>query len=91
MCAGEFISILEVAQMIAAETGAEVIPGIAHGNNPQVKTSSKIPNWYPAVSLEMGIKQLVALAERSPIHTYSFLERREREKSEQNIFNDTSV
>ena len=57
--AGDFISILEVAQMIALETGAEVIPGIANGNNPRVVTSPRIPNWKPAVSLEVGIKKLI--------------------------------
>lgn len=67
--AGDFISILEVAQMIARETDAKVIPGIAIGNNPRFASSPKIPNWEPGISLETGIKDLIMQAARNPIHT----------------------
>ena len=66
--AGDFISILEVAQMIARETDAKVIPGIAIGNNPRFASSPKIPNWEPGISLETGIKDLIMQAARNPIH-----------------------
>lgn len=55
----EWISVLDVANIIANLTGAKVIPGEKVGSTPLTPISGKIPNWTPKVSIEEGLKKMV--------------------------------
>ena len=62
--AGEYVSILELAKLIAKKTGAGVIPGTVKGHNPNVKESAELPGWKPTVDLESGIERLIREAHK---------------------------
>jgi len=55
----EWVSIRQVADVIASLTGAEVIPGKKLGGTPITPMKGRIPGWLPAVSLEEGLRRTV--------------------------------
>ena len=61
----EWVSILDVANAIASETDAKVIPGEIQGRTPITPIRGKVPGWSPKTSLEKGIRQVVELTRRS--------------------------
>jgi nucleoside-diphosphate-sugar epimerase len=63
--AGDYVSILEIAKLIARMTGATVIPGEVKGHNPNVKETLPIPDWKPTVDLETGIESLIQEAHKA--------------------------
>ncbi len=57
----EWVSIRQVADVIASITGAEVIPGERLGSTPITPMQGRIPGWLPEVSLENGLKRTIDL------------------------------
>ena len=57
----EWVSIRQVADVIASITGADVIPGERVGRTPNTPMQGKIPGWLPEVSLEEGLRRTVDL------------------------------
>lgn len=59
VCGSEYISILEIAKLVAKFTGAIVFPNSKKGFTYKVKEINKFPGWQPKVELESGIKLLI--------------------------------
>lgn len=59
---GNFVSIYEVAELVAEFTGARLERGNERGFTPSVMELPSVPNWNPEVSLEAGIARLIAQA-----------------------------
>jgi nucleoside-diphosphate-sugar epimerase len=57
----EWVSIRSIADLIAAETGATVIPGSKIGGTPITPIRGRVPGWWPKTNLAAGLKQVVAL------------------------------
>ncbi len=55
----EWVSVLEVAEVISELTGARVVPGERRGNTPLTPMRGKVPGWTPTVTLECGLRRLV--------------------------------
>ncbi len=55
----EWISILDVAKIIAEMTGSKVLPGNKLGSTPMTPIKGKIPGWNPTVSLCEGLQRLM--------------------------------
>jgi nucleoside-diphosphate-sugar epimerase len=58
----EWVSIRLVADFIAAETGARVVPGERIGSTPITPIRGRVPGWLPKISLQEGLQRTVALA-----------------------------
>lgn len=57
----EWITVLEVAEIISGHMGARIVPGDRPGNNPITPMQGKIPGWLPEVQLRDGLKRVVDL------------------------------
>ena len=57
---GNFVTIYEVAELVAELTGATVERGSGRGFTPNVRELSTVPGWNPEVSLEAGITRLIS-------------------------------
>lgn len=57
--AGDYISILDIANIISLHTGAKVIPGESIGQTPNVLELPQTPNWSPKIELEQGIENMI--------------------------------
>jgi len=57
----EWVTIRQVADVIASITGAEVIPGERIGSTPNTPMQGRIPGWLPEVSLEEGLRRTIQL------------------------------
>ena len=55
----EWVTIREVADIIAGLTGAKVVPGKKIGSTPFTPMQGKIPGWNPVVSLDQGLAKMV--------------------------------
>jgi nucleoside-diphosphate-sugar epimerase len=55
----EWIKIIDIANKIAAITGAKVVPGEKSGSTPLTPISGKINGWNPKVNLDEGIRRMV--------------------------------
>ncbi len=55
----EWVRIVDVAEIIAGYTGATVIPGSKVGSTPITPIRGRVPGWFPAVSIEEGIRRTV--------------------------------
>ena len=60
----EWVPVIEVANMIAAQTGAKVIPGKKVGSTPLTPISGKIKEWQPRVTLEEGLTRMITEAKK---------------------------
>lgn len=58
----EWVSVREVAEAIAVETGARVTPGQRIGRTPITPMQGKIPGWLPTVSLHEGLRDMIEQA-----------------------------
>lgn len=59
----EWVRILDVAAMIAEDTGATVIPGTTVGHDPIASPNrGRVPGWLPTVELREGIRAMIAEA-----------------------------
>lgn len=61
----EWVKIIDIANMISKLTGAKVIPGKKIGSTPITPIKGKLPGWFPKVTLEDGLQQMVSEAKRS--------------------------
>lgn len=55
----EWISVLDVAKIIADKLNAKVICGTEIGRTPITPLVGKIPNWWPRVSISSGIDRMI--------------------------------
>lgn len=55
----EWVPVMEVARIIAKETGATIIPGKRKGNTPITPMRGRIPRWLPEIDLETGLKKMI--------------------------------
>lgn len=58
----EWVSIKSIADIIATETGAKVIPGTKAGSTPITPIKGRIPGWWPQTSLQQGLQNLINAA-----------------------------
>jgi len=58
----EWVSVRDVADAIAAETGACVTTGSRAGNTPITPMRGKIPGWVPTIDLREGLRELIQQA-----------------------------
>lgn len=58
----EWVSIRSIAELIATETRAKVIPGTKVGSTPITPIQGRVPGWWPQTSLQEGLKNLVNAA-----------------------------
>lgn len=63
----EWVSVRAVADIIAALTGATVIPGERRGSTPITPMRGKVTGWEPAVSLHQGLELTLALFKSKPM------------------------
>jgi len=61
----EWVTVREVAELIAGCTGARIVPGAKPGSNPVTTMQGKIPGWNPQVQLADGLKRVVDLMRKS--------------------------
>ena len=61
---GVWISIKNVASLIAERTGAEVVPGDAVGATVRVESISTVPGWNASTGIEAGIDKTISLYRR---------------------------
>jgi nucleoside-diphosphate-sugar epimerase len=61
----EWISIREIADIIAECTGAKVIPGEKVGSTPITPIQGKVPGWLPSVDIKDGLETMVKMARDS--------------------------
>jgi len=55
----EWVSIRHIADFIARETGAQVVPGLDAGKNFKTPYVGKMPGWSRTISLEDGIRDMI--------------------------------
>lgn len=58
----EWVSIREIADIIAELTGAKVIPGEKVGSTPITPIQGKVPGWLPSVGIRDGLETMVNMA-----------------------------
>jgi nucleoside-diphosphate-sugar epimerase len=56
---GQWVELLELANIISEETKCKVNPGEKHGDSLLIDNKEFVPNWEANVSLEEGIKRMV--------------------------------
>jgi nucleoside-diphosphate-sugar epimerase len=61
----EWVTVLEVAEIISGCTGAKIVRGEKPGSNPVTSMHGKIPGWWPEVPLRDGLKRVVELMRRA--------------------------
>ncbi len=60
----EWVSVRDLAQIIADLTGACVVPGTRVGSTPRTPVVGPIPGWEPTLSLREGLARMVELFRR---------------------------
>jgi nucleoside-diphosphate-sugar epimerase len=55
----EYISILNLAEIISKHTGADIQPGLVKGIEPIAAEHPTAPEWIPKISIDEGIKSLI--------------------------------
>ena len=55
----EWISIIEIAEIISSLTGAKIYPGKIKGNTPITPLRGKVPNWFPQVNIKDGLTRMI--------------------------------
>jgi nucleoside-diphosphate-sugar epimerase len=55
----EWVRILDIAQIIAEETGAAVIVGDHVGTTPFTPMKGRVPGWLPQVDLRQGLRRMI--------------------------------
>jgi nucleoside-diphosphate-sugar epimerase len=58
----EWVSVLDVARVIAEEAGAKVVPGKEIGSTPLTPLQGKLPGWQAQVSLREGLRRMIVAA-----------------------------
>ena len=57
----EWVSVLDLARIIADLTGAEVVPGSHIGSTPTTPLVGKVPDWESSLTLREGLSKMVEL------------------------------
>lgn len=57
---------MEVARIIAEETGAEIVAGQKVGDTPITPMKGRVPGWLPEVDLQQGLCRMVKALKSSP-------------------------
>ena len=57
----EWVRVLDLAQIIADLTGAEIVPGSRVGSTPVTPLVGKVPDWEPGLTLRAGLSKMVDL------------------------------
>jgi len=55
----EWVRVQEIAEIIAAHTGATIVRGERIGTTPITPMQCKVPGWLPQVSLEEGLARMI--------------------------------
>lgn len=55
----EWVRVQEIAEIIAAHTGAKIVPGDRTGTTPITPMQGKVPGWLPQVSLKDGLARMI--------------------------------
>lgn len=55
----EWVTVRRVADVIAEQTGANVVPGSKIGSTPLTPMQGKIPGWNPTMTLEDGLRRMI--------------------------------
>ncbi|MEI6610866.1 MAG: NAD(P)-dependent oxidoreductase [Deltaproteobacteria bacterium] len=55
----EWVSIMDVAKIIAEEAGAEIVAGQKVGDTPITPMKGRVPGWLPEVDLQQGLCRMV--------------------------------
>lgn len=55
----EWISVRSVAQIVADETGAELVLGAKSGRTPYTPIRGRVPGWLPQVDLRDGLRRMI--------------------------------
>jgi len=55
----EWVRVQEIAEIIAAHTGAKIVRGERVGTTPITPMQCKVPGWLPQVSLEEGLARMI--------------------------------
>jgi nucleoside-diphosphate-sugar epimerase len=55
----EWISVLDVAKIIASELSAEIILGRKTGRTPVTPLVGKIPGWFPEIDIRTGLRRMI--------------------------------
>ena len=55
----EWVSVMDVARIIAEETGARIIAGKKVGGTPITPMKGRVPGWLPQVDLREGLHRMV--------------------------------
>ena len=76
----EWVSVLNVAQIIAEETDAVLVPGEKPGSTPVTPMRGRVPGWLPEVDLRQGLCRMISelrsrLAEQSVLNGSSVVSR----------------
>lgn len=65
----EWVRIIDIANIIANETGAKVLPGDKIGHDPLAADNmGRVPGWLPSISLEEGLRTMVEEARGRLLH-----------------------
>lgn len=56
----EWVSVRDVARIIAEETGAEIIAGKRVGTTPFTPMKGRVPGWLPQIDLQQGLCGMIA-------------------------------
>ena len=56
---GEWVSVRQVAEMIAGEFAAQVVPGAASGYESMVEPSVLLDDWQPTIELTVGLRMVI--------------------------------
>jgi nucleoside-diphosphate-sugar epimerase len=62
---GQYVTIYEVAELVAELTGATLERGSALGFTPTAREHSTVPGWIPEITLEAGITSLISRVKSS--------------------------
>jgi nucleoside-diphosphate-sugar epimerase len=55
----EWIRVIDVANIIAKNTNAKVIPGEKVGSTPLTPIKGRLPGWLPKIDIETGLKKMI--------------------------------
>lgn len=55
----EWVSVMDVARIIAEETGAKIVAGQKVGDTPITPMKGRVPGWLPEIDLQQGLRRMV--------------------------------
>jgi nucleoside-diphosphate-sugar epimerase len=55
----EWVSVRELAEIIASQVGARVTPGSRIGSTPITPIQGKVPGWVPTIDLQNGLREMI--------------------------------